>query len=191
MGWRDFFRSKAPALTETFPEQQADTIVTYDANPYWQSLLDGKRWNPDDLVASKGLPIYSKMLVDEQVKSVTEFKLNAILGRGYQFKFGKTQLSDTEQAERIAVFEAVLKRMRGSFVDGLEGIASGREYSFSITEKVYGEIEVEGKAFQGINMLLTRDPCSFDLRCKAMRSGSRRWARCGPSWTAVCCGNCL
>lgn len=163
MGWRDIFRFKAPPLSETYPGQSHDSIVTYDVNQHWQSVLDGKRWNPDDLVGAKGLPIYSKMLVDEQVKSVTEFKLHAILGRGYQFRFAGTKLSKTEQAERIAVFETVLRRMRGSFVDALEGIASGREYGFSITEKVYGEIQVESKAFTGINMLLTRDPCSFDF----------------------------
>jgi SPP1 gp7 family putative phage head morphogenesis protein len=164
MAWRDFFRTKAPALSQTYPEQPSNTVVTYDINQYWQSVLDGKRWNPDDLVGVKGLPIYSKMLVDEQVKSVTEFKLNAILGRGYQFKFqGKTKLSKDEQSERISVFETALRKMRGSFVDALEGIASGREYGFSVTEKVYGDIEVEGKTFTGVNMLLTRDPCSFDF----------------------------
>lgn len=164
MGLRDLFRSKAPSLNDTYRDQPADVVVTHDINQHWQSVLDGKRWNPDDLVGAKGLPIYSKMLVDEQVKSVTEFKLNAILGRGYQFKFpGKTKLSKTEQAERITVFETVLRKMRGSFVDALEGIASGREYGFSITEKVYGDIEVESKTYTGINMLLTRDPCSFDF----------------------------
>lgn len=164
MGWRDIFRSKAQPLTDTYRDQPIDVVVTHDINQHWQSVLDGKRWNPDDLVGVKGLPIYSNMLVDEQVKSVTEFKLNAILGRGYQFKFpGKTKLSKTEQAERIAVFETVLRQMRGSFVDALEGIASGREYGFSITEKVYGDIEVESKTYTGINMLLTRDPCSFDF----------------------------
>lgn len=164
MGWRDIFRSKVPALSDTYRDQPKDVVVTHDINQYWQSVLDGKRWNPDDLVGAKGLPIYSKMLVDEQVKSVTEFKLNAILGRGYQFKFqGKTKLSRTEQDERIAVFETVLRKMRGSFVDALEGVASGREYGYSITEKVYGEIQVENKTFVGINMLLTRDPCSFDF----------------------------
>lgn len=164
MGWRDIFRSKVPALADTYRDQPANVVVTHDINQHWQSVLDGKRWNPDDLVGTKGLPIYSKMLVDEQVKSVTEFKLNAILGRGYQFKFqGKTKLSRTEQDERIAVFETVLRKMRGSFVDALEGVASGREFGFSITEKVYGEIQVENKTFTGINMLLTRDPCSFDF----------------------------
>jgi SPP1 gp7 family putative phage head morphogenesis protein len=164
MAWRDFFRTKAPALSDTYRDQPSDVVVTHDINEHWQSVLEGKRWNPDDLVGAKGLPIYSKMLVDEQVKSVTEFKLNAILGRGYQFKFpGKTKLSKTEQAERIAVFETVLRKMRGSFVDALEGIASGREFGFSITEKVYGDIEVESKTYTGINMLLTRDPGSFDF----------------------------
>jgi SPP1 gp7 family putative phage head morphogenesis protein len=160
MGWRDFFRSKAPSLSDTYRDQPTDVVVTHDVNQHWQSMLDGKRWNPD----VKGLPIYSKMLVDEQVKSVTEFKLNAILGRGYQFKFpGKTKLSKTQQAERIDVFETVLRRMRGSFVDAVEGIASGREYGFSITEKVYADIKVESKTYTGINMLLTREPGSFEF----------------------------
>lgn len=164
MAWRDFFRSKVPALSEPYRDQPVNVVITHDINEHYQSVLDGKRWNPDDLVGVKGLPIYSKMLVDEQVKSVTEFKLNAILGRGYQFKFpGKTKLSKTEQVERIDVFETVLRRMRGSFVDSLEGIASGREYGFSITEKVYGDIEVESKTYTGINMLLTREPGSFEF----------------------------
>lgn len=164
MGWRDIFRSKAPPLSDMYRDQPTDVVVTHDINEHWQSVLDGKRWNPDDLVGKLGLPIYSKMLVDEQVKSVTEFKLNAILGRGYQFKFpGKTKLSKTQQAERVDVFETVLRRMRGSFVDAMEGIASGREYGFSITEKVYGDIKVEAKTYTGINMLLTREPGSFEF----------------------------
>lgn len=162
MAWRDIFRTKAKPLTQTYPEQRTDTVTTFDVTD-GVSLFDGKRWNPDDLVGAKGLPIYSKMLNDEQVKSVTEFKLNAILGRGYQFKFKRTKLSETEQQQRIAVFEDVLCKMRGSFVDALEGIATGREYGFSVTEKVYGDIEVDGKTYIGINMLLTRDPCSFDF----------------------------
>lgn len=164
MAWRDFFRSKVPPLTDMYRDQATDVVVTHDINEHWQSIIDGKRWNPDDLVGKLGLPIYSKMLVDEQVKSVTEFKLNAILGRGYQFKFpGKTKLSKTQQAERIDVFETVLRRMRGSFVDAMEGIASGREYGFSITEKVYGDIKVDSKTYTGINMLLTREPGSFEF----------------------------
>lgn len=149
-------------LSDTYPEQKPDQIVSYDVVDAY-STIGGQRYNPDDLVGTKGLQIYSRMLVDEQVKSVTEFKLNAILGRGHQFKFLRSRLSDEEQKARVAVFETAIDRLRGSFVDAIEGVASGREFGFSITEKVYGQIEVDGSTFTGINMLLTRDPCSFEF----------------------------
>lgn len=165
MGLREWFRGKVPALGVEYKPGRSNIVETHDVTQFHGYLSgDGKRWNPDDLVGKKGLTIYSQMLNDEQVKSVTEFKLNAILGRGYQFKFpASTDLSDDEQKERIQVFEEVLRKMRGSFVDALEGIASGREFGFSLTEKVYGDITVRGKQFVGVNMLLTRDPCSFDF----------------------------
>lgn len=159
---RELFRGKAPALDATYPSQRDNSIVSYETSNLYYSFGAGGRYNPDDLVQQKGLTIYSRMLIDEQVKSVTEFKLNAILGRGWQFKFeGSTKLSPKEQKERIKVFEAICRKLRGSFVDGIEGIASGREFGLSITEKVYGQIEYDGATYTGINMLLTRDPCSF------------------------------
>lgn len=156
------FTGKAPPLEQTFPPARDNQIVTYEASSVLQALMGGERYNPDDLVAQKGLGIYSRMLIDEQVKSVTEFKLNAILGRGWHFKFSKaSKLAREEQKARIAVFEAITERIRGSFLDSLEGIASGREFGFSATEKVYGQITYDGATFTGLNMLLTRDPCSF------------------------------
>lgn len=156
------FRGKAPTLDTPYPEQRDNTIVSYDSSSLYSAFAGGERYNPDDLAGQRGLQIYAKMLIDEQVKSVTEFKLNAILGRGWQFKFeGQTKLSPEEQKKRIAVFNAVCQKVRGSFLDAIEGVASGREYGFSVTEKVYGQITVDGATYTGLNMLLTRDPCSF------------------------------
>jgi len=155
------FAGKAPSLLDTYPAQRPDNIVSCDTSTLWHSVLNGQRYNPDDLVAQKGLPIYAKMLNDEQIKSVTEFKLNAILGRGWQFKFDGSSLSPEEQRNRIRVFETITHKIRGSFVDSIEGIASGREFGFSVTEKVYGQVQHEGATYTGINLLLTRDPCSF------------------------------
>lgn len=156
------FRGKAPALETPYPAQRENSIVSYDSSSLYRSFSDGERYNPDDLAGMKGLGIYAKMLIDEQVKSVTEFKLNAILGRGWQFKYeGPTKLAPEEQKKRIAVFNAVCQKVRGSFLDAIEGVASGREYGFSVTEKVYGQISVDGATYTGLNMLLTRDPCSF------------------------------
>lgn len=149
-------------LSDTYPEQKPDQVISYDTTDGYNTV-GGQRDNPDDLVGTKGLKIYARMLQDEQVKSVTEFKLNAILGRGHQFKFLQSALSEDEQKKRIELFEAVVKKLRGSWVDAVEGIASGREFGFSITEKVYSQIESDGSTFTGINMLLTRDPGSFEF----------------------------
>lgn len=158
---KSLFTGKAPPLEKPFPDARDNRIDSYEVSSVLSSLVGGERYNPDDLVRTKGMGVYSSMLVDEQVKSVTEFKLNAILGRGWHFKYGKTKLSREEQKKRIQVFEAVTQRIRGSFLDALEGISSGREFGFSVTEKVYGQINYDGATFTGLNMLLTRDPSSF------------------------------
>lgn len=155
------FAGKAQPIEREFPQQRDNTVTTYEANGLWSSLIGGEKYNPDDLVAQKGLGIYAKMLNDEQVKSVTEFKLNAILGRGWQFKFDQTKLSPDEQKKRIKVFDAITKKIRGSFLDAIEGIASGREFGYSVSEKVYGQITYDGATFKGLNTILTRDPSSF------------------------------
>ncbi len=149
-------------LSDTYPEQKPDQIISYDTGDTY-GIVNGQRYNPDDLVGKKGLRIYSQMLTDEQVKSVTEFKLNAILGRGYQFKFLRSSLTEEEQKKRIEVFEHIVRQMRGSWVDAIEGIASGREFGFSVTEKVYAQVEMDGETYAGINMLLTRNPDTFEF----------------------------
>lgn len=159
---REFFAGKAKPLDAVYPEQRDNRVLSYETSNLSYVFANGERYNPDDLVGAKGLQIYSRMLTDEQVKAVCEFKLNAILGRGWQFKFdGGSRLSPDEQKKRIEVFNAIVRSVRGSFVDSIDGIASGREYGFSVTEKVYGQIQHEGATFKGINMLLTRDPETF------------------------------
>lgn len=158
---RWLFAGKTQPVETTYPQQRENVVTTYEANGLWSSLIGGEKYNPDDLVAQKGLGIYAKMLNDEQVKSVTEFKLNAILGRGWHFKFDQTKLAPDEQKKRIKVFEAITKKIRGSFLDAVEGIASGREFGFSVSEKIYGQISYDDATFTGLNTILTRDPASF------------------------------
>lgn len=152
-------------LSKTFPAQKPDNITTYENSSLWGYGADGRRYNPDDLVGKKGLKIYGDMLNDEQVKAVVDFKLSAIIARGWAFEYDEdSELGEEERATRVCVFKRVLKNMRGSFQDALDAIASGREYGFSITEKIYGDIKLNGKTYRGINKLLTRDPCTFEFR---------------------------
>lgn len=146
-------------LNQPYPDRRPDQVTTYD---YLATSTIGCRANPDTLVGRRGLDIYSRMSTDEQVKAVLNFKRDAITARGWVFTFrDETPLSEKEQAFRRRLFVEILKRMRGSFSDALNAIMTGRAYGFSISEKVYGEITLDGKLWPAINQVLGRDPLSF------------------------------
>jgi SPP1 gp7 family putative phage head morphogenesis protein len=136
-----------------------------DVASYEKSYISlGPRYNPDQLVGRQGLGIYDKMRLDEQVKAVMNFKRDAISARGWTFKYGEySSLSEAERGKRIRIFTEIMNRMRGSFLDALNLIATGRDYGFSITEKVYSEVTIEGAAYVGVNMLLARAPDTFEF----------------------------
>lgn len=147
-------------LSNLYPEPKMDRITTYDLI----NTLSGvyPRTNTDQLVGQKGLQIYSLMANDEQVKAVMNFKRDAITARGWTFKMrDDSPLAEEERAARIAIMSECVKRMKGSFSDALNMVATGRAYGFSITEKVYTQIDINGKTWTGINQLLGRDPLSF------------------------------
>lgn len=155
--------AKVESLEGKFPKPKLDSLVSWESNGYFGTRA-AARINPDDLVARKGLPIYAQMRVDEQVKAVMQFKRDAINARGYTFKFSEgSSLSPDEQKARIGVYCRIIERTCGSFEDALNGIATGRDFGFSLTEKVFGTVTVDGKAYIGINRLVLRDPNSFEF----------------------------
>jgi SPP1 gp7 family putative phage head morphogenesis protein len=122
------------------------------------------RFNPDDLAGRKGLSIYAKMRLDEQVKAVVTFKRDAVLSRGWHFQWDEdVELPDAEKALRKRVFERIVNGMPGAFVDALNVISTGREFGFSMTEKIYGQVVVDGKTYAAVVDLLGRDPTSFNF----------------------------
>jgi SPP1 gp7 family putative phage head morphogenesis protein len=138
----------------------SDDVATYER----AQISLGPRYTPDSLVRSKGIGIYEKMRLDEQVKAVMNFKRDAITARGWTFKYeDESSLSDTERVRRIRVFNEIFCKMRGSFVDALNVVATGRDYGFSLTEKVYSDVTIDGQTYIGLNMLLGRDPSTFEF----------------------------
>ena len=148
---------------ETTAKQAAkptDDVATYER----AQISLGPRYTPDSLVRGKGTAIYEKMRLDEQVKAVMNFKRDAITARGWTFKYeDESSLSETERAKRCRVFCEIFCKMRGSFVDALNVVATGRDYGFSLTEKVYTDVTIDGQTYIGLNMLLGRDPSTFEF----------------------------
>jgi SPP1 gp7 family putative phage head morphogenesis protein len=156
--------SKVLEAQGVFPGARVDELVSWERSDLWQQSANAPRATLDDLVQRKGLPIYERMMVDEQVKAVVYFKRDAILARGWQFKFDEeTKLSEDERKSRIDLFNRITCKMDGSFSDALSGISSGRFFGYSLTEKVFQQIEYDGRTFVGIRKLLTRSPTSFEF----------------------------
>lgn len=117
----------------------------------------GEKYNPDYLIGRKGFGVYMRMMEDEQVKAVVKFKRDATTSRDFMFQFSEgTSLSDEEQMRRIEFFNMLFKRMRGSFLDGLNGIMSAAYNGFSVTEKIHEQFEFENKTWWGLKALKLR-----------------------------------
>ena len=104
---------------------------------------DFPKYNPDDLIGRKGAAIYKKMYRDEQIKACLKFKADAILSRGYVFDldYEKEGLSAEEAERRICLFHKVVESIDGSFNDVLRKVLSAFRNGFSVSEKVYKDIE--------------------------------------------------
>lgn len=156
-----FSFAKKPTPTPGKPDT---SIVSVERSTFGGGL-NMPRYNPDELVRKKGLSIFAKMRLDEQVKAVVTFKRDAILSRGWTFEWDtESKLSETERDTRKRVFEQIIARMPGSFIDALNVISLGREYGFSLTEKQYAPVEIDGKMYTGLEALHGRDPQLFEFR---------------------------
>lgn len=156
---------KEPAVIPELPSGQDTRIISYEGSRYGlMNIGEFPRANPDDLARRKGLKIYAQMRLDEQVKAVCVFKRDAILSRGWSLKYEEdTKLSEKERKDRIDTLSKLIKKMPGTFIDVLNNISTGREFGFSLSEKVYAPVMIGGKKWSGIAKIKARDPSSFDF----------------------------
>ena len=119
------------------------------------------KYNPDDLVGRKGLLIYPRMMTDEQVKAVVRFKRDAITSRQFYFQSEHKELSEEENAARIELCNAIITRMAGSWGDVFNGIMSAMYMGFSLSEKVFQQIEVGGKTWMGVKAVKVKPANTF------------------------------
>ena len=146
--------------------QRVDTgVITLD-RPIWGAGLSAgfTRYNPDDLINKKGMAIYARMRTDEQVKAVTTFKRDSILSRGWTFEWDDgSPLSADEQCTRERVIDQIIERMEGSFIDALNIVSTGREYGFSLTEKIYKVVTIDNRTWVGLYQMRGRDPSTIQF----------------------------
>lgn len=126
---------------------------------------DFEKYNPDSLIGIKGAAIYKKMMKDEQIKAVVKFKRDAITSRDFYFEINEdAKLGEAEEEKRIGISEATVNQMRGSWMDGLNGIMSAMYNGFSMTEKVFNTIQYDGATWWGIDRLRLKPFDTFTFK---------------------------
>lgn len=122
------------------------------------------KYNPDDLIGKKGLSIYRKMMLDEQVKAVVRFKRDAITSRAWSIEVDREALGDEEADRRIELTLQIIKKMKGSFTDALNGILSSMYQGMSMTEKVFNQFDFDNRTYWGIKALKLRPFDTFEFK---------------------------
>ncbi len=151
--------TKLPTKLPTKDKAWSDVSAIY-------SISDFTKYNPDDLIGRKGHAIYKKMMRDEQVKAVVKFKRDAITSRGYVFELDAKEygISDDEANKRIDLSKAIINKLNGSWVDFLNGMFSAISNGYSMTEKVFIQIEHDNKLWWGINKLKLKPFDTFQFK---------------------------
>lgn len=136
--------------------------TAYASTSFLGGALNWPRYNPDILLTKQGLGIYDKMAHDEQVQAVLKFKRDAILSRQWDFTFEKdTKLSADEQANRVTLMKQLVEEMAGSFTDSMAYVMRAMRHGFSINEKIFDMVEIQGKAYYACTELRPKPPYSF------------------------------
>jgi len=134
-----------------------ESVYTVGPSAWW-------RMNPDQLVKQKGLKVYAQMRFDDQVKAATTFKRDAIVSRGWTLSYDDASaLSPEEQAKRIDLMEDIIDAYPGSFTDAINSVALGRDFGFSLVEKVFSPVLIDDGQAIGISSLRYRDPTTFEF----------------------------
>lgn len=117
------------------------------------------RYNPDIMITRKGYKVIDEMRDDDQVKACMSFKKLSVISSGYTIASPGEQAKDWDVTEFV---RAEIENLPGTFNHAVLEIMSAMEYGFSVTEKVYREIEhgrFKGKV--GYMALKTRRPHFF------------------------------
>lgn len=152
---RNFFAEKQKSNTKFKPN--LTEVALSESGLYGAG--DFSKWNPDILLSRKGPDIYKRMMQDDQIKAVMQFKIDSVINRGYYFDIDS---KNKDHEEIAAFFKLVLDQIQGNFIDKLSAILSALPFGFSIVEKIYMPIEYEGKTYWGIKNLKLRPFDSFN-----------------------------
>jgi SPP1 gp7 family putative phage head morphogenesis protein len=148
--------------TTTIQEEIKPTNNIYTeqtkANSSLYEPYDLRPYNPNELYQKRGnYDIYDEMREDEQIKAVLSLKKFLILGHKWEIE------TDNEEIKEFIEFN-LHYLLEGSFQNALYQILSSLDYGFSITEKIFKNINHPKFGNKIIlKNLKTRPPHTFEF----------------------------
>lgn len=147
---------------KTYAKQQVIEGELALANP--QGLFAGMSlspFNPSELVSRRGLELFDRMRMDDQVKAAINYKKLAIISADWEVVSPPGQKPDWEPRGFV---EYVFRNVGASFKSVMSEVLSALEYGYSVTEKVFKPIEKgEFKGKVGLFDMKTRRPHEIDF----------------------------
>ena len=123
--------SPTPVINDLFAE-----LSLVDPDRLFAAGWYGAQYNPSKLVTRKGLEIYDKMRLDDQVHAALQFKKSAVLAAGWEVSPGEDDMPEDE----VALFvRNTLRAVEGGFNDALFEVLSALDYGYSVSELVWAE----------------------------------------------------
>lgn len=118
-----------------------------------------ERWNPDSLQWNQGSAIYSKMILDDQIRALLNLKGSLLTGRGWHFA---VETGNKRQEKCAALFGYILeKQLEGTFRAALSHALTSLVYGYSLVEKVYAPVNWRGRTWWGLKALKLRPSETF------------------------------
>ena len=136
-------RKSAKTYAEVSPKAKPGPLDTKEISTVDSSFY-GKlqQYNPDDLVGKKGLTIYRKMSVDEQIKAAIYTKIFAVLSSGWEIQAPKLPKEEKEMTDESKEFvEWNFEEMEGHFDSKLQEMLTALVYGYAIGEKIFHLID--------------------------------------------------
>lgn len=150
------------------PEVYPDELITAYQQSALYSWKGFPRYNPDVLVGKKSLAVYADMMFDEQVKAVMNFRRDAVTARQWTLRYEQnSSLSSDEQTRRITLLYKLLDAMDGSLTDAFNAILRALQFGYSLTEKVYSFLELDGANYYYVKKLQAKPLVTFWFECDA------------------------
>jgi len=141
MNWKKLFRFKLEKINK-FEDRSIDLSVVPQAEPF----------ELDEIATRKGLEIYKKMRLDDQVRACSDLKKSLLVSSGW-----KIDGSDKEQVEFVKENIRILPK---SLSKKIKNILTAFDYGFSVTEIVW--FRKDGKIYS--KNIKTHSPFNIDFQ---------------------------